>query len=106
MSDDRSRARRQRARDCLAVAKRISDVRVRASLVEMAQKWLDFAELCEHDAWSHTLRLHLLQAAIGNELREQYELPQKLPHQFLALLMQLNAEGDDGERPLPQSSSA
>jgi type IV pilus biogenesis protein CpaD/CtpE len=53
MSSDRSRARRQLAEECLAAAKRISDVQVRASLFEMAQKWLDLAERREHDAWNN-----------------------------------------------------
>src|ERR1700730_18425275 len=77
MSGDRSRERRQLAAECLAAAKKTSDVQVRASLVEMAQKWLDLAERCEHDAWNTNLRLRALQAAIGEELRAQYELPQE-----------------------------
>ena len=98
MSSDRSRARRQLAAECLAAAKKTSDVQVRASLVEMAQKWLDLAERCEHDAWNTNLRLRALQAAIGEELRAQYELPQELPHQLLTLLMQLNAEQEGKAR--------
>jgi hypothetical protein len=69
MSGDRSRERRRLAAECLELAKRTSDVRARASLVEMAQRWLELAELCEHDAWNHTLRLRALQAAIGKELQ-------------------------------------
>ena len=90
MSGDRSRERRRLAAECLEVAKRTSDAGVRASLVEMAQRWLDLAELCEHDAWNQKLRLRALQAAIGKELRVHYELAQQLPHGILALLMQLN----------------
>ena len=90
MSGDRSRERRQLAAECLAAAKKTSDVQVRASLVEMAQKWLDLAERCEHDAWNTNLRLRALQAAIGEELRAQYELP----HQLLTLLIQLNGQND------------
>jgi hypothetical protein len=90
MSGDRSRERRLLAAECLELAKRTSDVRVRASLVEMAQRWLDLAELCEHDAWNQALRLRALQAAIGKELRVHFELPQQLPHRILTLLMQLN----------------
>jgi hypothetical protein len=92
MSGDRSRERRRLAAECLAVAKRTSDVGVRASLLEMAQKWLDLAELCEHDPCNQKLRLRALQAAIGKELRVHYELPQQLSHQLLALLMQLNEQ--------------
>ena len=90
MSSDRSRARRQLAAECLAEAKRTSDSRGRASLLEMAQKWLDLAERCEHDAWNTNLRQRALQAAIGEELRAQYELP----HQLLTLLIQLNGQND------------
>jgi hypothetical protein len=63
---------------------------LRASLVEMAQKWLDLAE--PHDGWNEALRLRALEAAIGQELRALYELPYKLPHRLLTLLMQLNAQ--------------
>jgi hypothetical protein len=90
MVGDRSRERRRLAAECLAVAKQTSDFGVRASLLEMAQKWLDLAELCEHDAWNQALRLRALQAAIGKELRVHYELPQQLPRRILTLLMQLN----------------
>jgi hypothetical protein len=58
----------------------------------MAQKWLDLAELSEHDGWNEALRLRALGAAIGRELRALYELPHKLPHRHLALLVQLDAE--------------
>jgi hypothetical protein len=94
MSGDRSRARRQLAAECLAAARQASDVRVRASLVEIAQKWLELAELCEHDAWSQPLRLRALEAAIGRELRSLYELPGELPHRLLTLLIQLNVQND------------
>jgi hypothetical protein len=40
------------AAECLAVAKQTSDSGIRASFVEMAQKWLDLAELSEHDGWN------------------------------------------------------
>jgi hypothetical protein len=91
MLGDRSRERRRMAAECLAVAKQTSDSGVRASLVEMAQKWLDLAELSEHDGSNEALRLRALEAAIGHELRALYELPQNLPHGLLTLLMQLNA---------------
>jgi hypothetical protein len=83
------------AAECLALARPISDSGVRASLVEMAQKWLDLAELSEHDGWNEALRLRALEASIGRELRTLYELPHKLPHRHLALLMQLNAATGD-----------
>jgi hypothetical protein len=40
---DRSHERRQFAAQCLWLAQRTSDVSVRASLIDMAQKWLEFA---------------------------------------------------------------
>jgi hypothetical protein len=69
------------------VARQTYDSGVRASFVEMAQKWLDLAEHGEHDCWN-------LEAAIGQELRALYELPYKLPRRLLTLLMQLNAQAD------------
>jgi len=80
--------------ECLAVARQTSDSGVRASLVEMAQKWLDLAERSEYDGWNESLRLRALEAAIGQELRALYELPYNLPHRLLTLLMQLNARSD------------
>jgi hypothetical protein len=73
------------AAECLAVARQTSDSGVRASLVEMAQKWLDLAERSEYDGWNESLRLRALEAAIGQELRALYELPQALPHRLLTL---------------------
>ena len=92
MLGDRSRERRRMAAECLALARQISDSGLRASIVEMAQKWLDLAELSDHEKWNNGLRLRAVEAAIGRELRSLYELPHKLPHRHLALLMQLNAE--------------
>jgi hypothetical protein len=94
MSSDRSRARRRLAAECLAAAKQTSDAPGRASLLEMAQQWLDLAERSEHDAWNTNLRLRALQAAIGEELRAHYELPRELPHRILTLLMQLNGQNN------------
>jgi hypothetical protein len=82
------------AAECLAVAKQTSNSGIRASFVEMAQKWLDLAELSEHDGWNEALRLRALAAAIGQELRALYELPKNLPHRLLTLLMQINAQGE------------
>jgi hypothetical protein len=100
MSGNRSRAQRRLAAAYLAVAKQTSDVRARASLLEIAQQWLALAEHCEHDTWNQTLRLRALQEAISKELRGQYELPNELPHQLLTLLMQLNAQ-NEGEPATP-----
>jgi hypothetical protein len=94
MSGDRSRERRRMAAECLAVAKQTYDAGVRASLVGIAQKWLDLAELSEHDGYNEALRLRALEAAIGQELRAMYELPQSLPHGLLTLLMQFNPQNE------------
>ena len=103
MSGDRSRERRQHASECLALAKQASDADVRASLVEMAWKWLDLAELDEWDNWQKALRLRATQKAlrlltiqtkIGRELRAQYELPEELPDPLLTLLNQLDVQQD------------
>ena len=90
MAGDRSRELRRLASECLTLARQTSDPRVRTSLLEMAQKRLDLAELSEHEVWNEALRLRALQAAIGQELRAQYELPPELPHRILTLLLQLN----------------
>jgi hypothetical protein len=47
------------------MAKRASDVSVRAILIEMAWKWLDLAELNEWDSWEKTRRVRDIQTNIG-----------------------------------------
>ena len=85
---------RANASECLDLARQTSDLTLRASLLEMAQKWLDLAELCEHNAWNETLRMRAIQAAIGRELQSRYELRHELPPHILALLVELEAERD------------
>jgi hypothetical protein len=82
------------AAECLAAAKQTFDAGVRASLVEMAQKWLDFAERSEYDGRNEALRLRALGAAIGQDLRDLYAPPEHMPHRLLTLLMQLDAQGE------------
>jgi hypothetical protein len=82
------------AAECLATAKQTFDAGIRASLVEMAQRYLDLAERSEHDGWNEALRLRALEAAIGQELRALYALPEHIPHRLLTLLMQLDAQGE------------
>ena len=103
MSVYRLRERRQRACECLAMAKQASDENSRAFLVEMAWKWLDLAELDEWDNWQKALRLRATQKAlrllaiqtkIGRELRAQYEPPEELPDPLLTLLNQLDVQQD------------
>ena len=92
MSGDRSRTRRQLAAECFALAQQTFDANLRASLVGMAQKWLDLAELGpqEHDE----ALFRAIRAKIGEELREQYKLPPELTHRMLTLLMQLDGQND------------
>ena len=92
MPGDRSREYRRLAAECLALAHESSDSKVGASLVSMAQNWLDLAELAERNADNRSLRHRAIEAAIGAELKIVYGLPHSLPPHFLALLAQLNTE--------------
>ena len=94
MVGDRSRELRRLAAEWLTLARQTSDLPVRASLLEMAQKRIDLAELSEHDIWNEALRLRALQAAIGEQLRVEYVLPRELPHRILTLLMQLKEQSN------------
>jgi hypothetical protein len=89
-SVDRSQELRRMATECLAVAKQTLDAGTRASLVEMAQRYLDLAERSEYDGRNEALRLRALEAAIGQELRALYVLPEHIPHRLFTLLMQLD----------------
>jgi hypothetical protein len=95
MSGDRSRKRRWFAAECLALAKQSSDLKVRASLLAMAQKWLDLAndEFVSHElnAWNKTFYHRAIQTKIGQGLRAQYDLSPDLPQPILTLLTQLDA---------------
>jgi hypothetical protein len=53
MPDNRSQDRRQFAAERLVLARQTSDLSVRASLLDMAQKWL---ELASDQCGSHTPR--------------------------------------------------
>ena len=88
MPDDPSHQRRELAAERLALAKQIPDPNIRASVLGMAQKWLDLAQLepCHDDE----ALFRAIQAKIGHELRAQYELPQGLPQRLVGLLMQLD----------------
>jgi hypothetical protein len=43
------------AAECLAAARQTTDARGRKSLIDIAQKWLDLAELCEYDGYNEQL---------------------------------------------------
>jgi hypothetical protein len=95
MSSDRSYERRQLAAERLIFAKQMADWRMRASILGMTQRWLDLAEPSDPDAF---LRLQAIQTEIGRKLRAHYQLPCDLPHQLLALLMQLNGKQSEEHR--------
>ena len=92
MTGDRSREMRRLASECLALARQTSDPLVRISRLDMAQKWIDLAELSEHDPWNDALRRRAIQGAIGLKLRYLYDVSPDLPHHMLTILMQLNAD--------------
>ena len=92
MPGDRSQEYRRLAVECLVLARESSNSKVGASLVSMAQNWLDLAELTEYNADSRSPRRRAIAAAIGAELKIVYGLPRSLPPHFLALLIQLNTE--------------
>ena len=92
MAGDRSRELRRLAAECLTLARQTSDDRARASLLAMAQTWLDLAEFHQRSVHHHVVR-----TTIGKELESLYRLPHCLPPHFLALLAQLStASKDDG----------
>ena len=62
MASDRSREARRLASECLALARQTSDPLARTSRLDMAQKWIDVAELSEHDPWNDALRRRVIQA--------------------------------------------
>jgi hypothetical protein len=99
MAGPRSEEYRRLAAECLTMARESSDDNIRPSLAEMAQRWLDLAELAEHGAWNKSMRRVEIQAAIGDGLRKLYRLSPSLPPHLLALLAQLNAENTrNGEK--------
>ena len=95
MPDDRGRARRKLAAQCLAIARQTADLKLRASLLTMAQRWLSLANAefnpGEPDLWDRTFYHFEIQAKIGRELQSYFEVPYQLPLQLSALLMQFDA---------------
>jgi hypothetical protein len=92
MAGDRSREMRRLASEWLALARQASDPLARNSRLDMALKWIDLAELSEHDPWNDALRRRAIQAAIGQGLQNIYDASPDLPHYMLTILMQLNAD--------------
>ena len=99
MSADSSRERRRLAAEFMATARLITDSKIRASILALAQKWLDLADrgLSQQEALDRAACLRDLQTKIGQELRAQYDLQHDLPHRMLTVLMQLDDQ-QDGER--------
>jgi hypothetical protein len=95
MPDDRAGARRKLAAECLAMAQRTSDLKLRAALLRMAQRWLDLANdefnPAEPDLGGKTFYNFELQAKIGQKLQSHFELPVQLSPQLSTLLMQMDA---------------
>jgi hypothetical protein len=109
MLSERSRERRRLAAECFALAQEAPDSNLRAHLLEMAQKWLELAELARPQDEKDAICLRAIQKKIGKQLRVHYGLPRELTHRILCLLMQLDApedgahdaatrNGQDGER--------
>jgi hypothetical protein len=88
---DRSREQRRLAIEFMATARSITDSNIRASILALAQKWLDLAQRgsVQPEALDRAACLRDIQTKIGQQLRANYDLPQKLLDQMLALLMQL-----------------
>ena len=45
--------------------------------------------------WSKAVARRAVRTMIGQELRARYEVPQDLPHEMLAFLVQLNERGQE-----------
>jgi hypothetical protein len=63
----------------------------------------------ERNPWEKTFYHRVIQAKIGEALREQYDkdyASQPLPHGLLTLLMQLNEQQTDGQQTGERQSSA
>ena len=96
---DRSREQseqRRLAAEFMATARLITDSNIRASILALAEKWLDLAKRGsgQPEALDRAACLRDLQTKIGQRLRANYDLPQELSDRMLALLMQLNAQQD------------
>src|ERR1700704_3171118 len=96
MANDPSRERRRRASQCLELARQTDELNARASLLAIAQKWLDLAEASEHNAWNEALRARAIQAAIGREVAVMYPPPQDLPERLFDLLRRLDRPREQG----------
>jgi hypothetical protein len=94
---DTFREQRQFAVDLMATARLITDPRIRATIVALADKWLNIA--AGPDFSSRKEHLLALQAEIGQELRNAYSVPGELSSRFLVLLAQINDQGNANTPP-------
>jgi hypothetical protein len=97
MSADRSREQRRVAAEFMATASLITDSNIRASILALAEKWLDLAKrgTDQPEALDRAACLRKIQTKIGQQLRANYDLPQELSDRMLALLMELNAQQNE-----------
>jgi hypothetical protein len=95
MPRDQSREFRHLATEWLALARQASDDQGRASLLFTAKTWRELAERTEHE--TYILSHRAIQTAIGDELKNLYGVPRRLPPHLLAVLAQLN-RGTRGQR--------
>jgi hypothetical protein len=83
------------AAQCLSFAQQTPDVQLRCCLLAIAQKWLDLDnEETDRRRNTSAALYRLIQTIIGQELRGKFGAPADLPHQMLALLMQLNNDNE------------
>jgi hypothetical protein len=82
---------RRLASECLALARQTPDPLVRISRLDMAQKWIDLAELSEHTRGTAPSACELFKRRSG-KLRDLYNASPDVPHHMLTILMQLNAD--------------
>jgi hypothetical protein len=94
---DRSLEQRRLAVEFMATARLITDSNIRASILALAQKWLDLAIRASNqpEAFDRAACLRDIQKNIGQRLRANYDLPQELSDRMLALLMQINAQQNE-----------
>jgi hypothetical protein len=89
----------QMAAECVAWAKNTSDPARRSAFMLAAQKWQERAEeprsrpFRPWEPWEP--HYHEIQMEIGRKLQAQLDLPKDMPHQILALLVQLTNDDED-----------
>ena len=95
MPRDRSQEFRHLATEWLTLARQASEAQERASLLFIAQKWLELAERAERQSYTVSLRRRAIQMAIGKKLKNIYGVSPDVPPDLLAVLARL--DGGTGE---------